>query len=152
MPRITSEAAKHYRNLADRFSRETGKTTFEVHEVVSWADRGGELELSPEEIASIHAGRLSEALRSDVATDDKKRTYRLRHCMEAPVAVEDGKFRQRTLWAHIDEATDDFLIVSLQQRRKRIADDVESLRMDLEIINERRVAAGKRPIQLGLAL
>jgi hypothetical protein len=68
------------------------------------------------------------------------------HCVDVSAIGVDNKPVERTLWAPTDEATDEFLIQSLYQRRGET--DIEQLSVDLEFINERRRQQGKQPIQM----
>jgi hypothetical protein len=146
--RMSNRLAEHYRAVADRYRLATGATEYEVSEVVAWGQARGELDLPPEEVQVVLMERMSEALRSDAGTDKFGRKVRLRHCVEIMRNGGDRRLCQRTLWAHVDDARDEFLYESLVQRRRRIGADVNALRADLDYINARRAARGLRPIQM----
>lgn len=144
----SKDVANHYRLLADQYVQSSGCTEYELIDVVQWAMARGELELSPDDIAEIHRDRLGEALRTDVTKDAAGRKVRLRHCVQMILNGNERDPKQRCLWAHLDDARDEFLWESLNQRRSRIRADVEQLRADLDYINARRAARGLNPIQM----
>jgi hypothetical protein len=146
--RLSRATARHYRELADGYSRTTGQAEYQAADVIVWALGRRQLEMSPEDIRDYHTQRLSEALRSEKTVDGRGRQVRLRHCVESAVLNDDGVVRQRCLWAHLDTARDAFLLESLLQRRREIGRDVASLRADLDFINARRAARGAPPIQM----
>jgi hypothetical protein len=143
--RLSKTVADHFREVADRYAQVTGETTYVIADVVDWARDCGQLELCEEGIREALMHRMSEALRSHTARDALGRKIRLRHCVEYR---GNGDGTQRTLWAHIKDAPDSFLLESLWQRHKRVEADVESLRADLDNINARRVERGLRMIQM----
>jgi len=147
--RLSKRDAEHYRAVADEYARATGQTTIEVGDAVRWALAAGKLEASPQDLQELLGARMSAALRDHVARDREGRQVRLRYCVAVQTDSKDGaKAVQRYLWSHIDEAPEEFLIQALQQRRAQVRADVESLRADLEYLNERLRQAGKRPIQM----
>ena len=91
--------------------------------------------------------RAGEVLLKTQRWNDRPKV-RLRHCVETKEKDAEGKTEQRILWAHIDDATDDFLLTALMQRHDKIKKDVQSLKADLDFLNARRAAAGKRLIQM----
>jgi hypothetical protein len=143
--RMTRCQAEFFREVADRFSRATGQNEYPAAAAVDWARGRGELELSPDDQREILVARMSEALRSDTTTDANGRRVRLRHCVTNPPTAGESEC---TLWSHVDVAQPEFLRESLRQRRRRIADDVEQLRADLDFINQRFAARGLRQIQM----
>jgi hypothetical protein len=146
--RLNKDMADVYRNAADQFKVATGRTEYEALEVVRWAVARRLIEVSPEEIEDIHRERLAESLRLDVGSHNGQKV-RLRHCCIVPTPSDDGKkLIQRTLWSHVDDATDDFLLTSLTQRRSQIQGDVNQLRADIDFINARRLQQNKRPIEM----
>ncbi len=140
----------HYRVLADQYMRKNGLQTVEVSEVVEWAMRKGKLSLSQDFLFKVHMACMSSSLREDTTKDMYGRKVRLRHCLTTTTQDDEWHPVQKTFWAHIDEAPDEFLLASLIQRKKAIAADLDSLKADLEFINLRREQAGKRAIQLNL--
>lgn len=145
---LNNEATKLYRELVARYKRVHVIETVEVHDVVRWAIARGDLELPPAALVLLHAERMSEALRTETAQDEYGRKVRLHHCVETQTKSAEGRLLQRFLWAHIDDAADEHLMTSLQQRRGKVAADVQSLRADLDFINSRRRANHKPPIQM----
>jgi hypothetical protein len=103
--------------------------------------------MSPDDQLAWHRERFSEAQRLDQARW-RGRKVRRRHCIDTRTCDGTGHPIQRTLWATVDQATDDFLLESLRQRRARIHADVECLRADLDYINHLRATAGRPPIQM----
>lgn len=145
---LTKSEARHYREIADRYKLAVGEQTIEAGAAVRWALDRKELELLPATLQAIHAERLSEAMRMDVTRDRLGRKVRLRHCVKVPSTNEHGVPVQRHLWAHVDDAPDEHLRISLLQRRDQIQCDVDSLRADLDFANERLAAKGKSAIQM----
>ena len=146
--RMSKAKAEHYRSVADEYVATIGSKEYAVSEVVTWGMQNGKLAFSREDIFDTHAERMSESLRLDTTTDGQGRKVRLRHCVETKEKDAEGKTEQRILWAHIDDATDDFLLTALMQRHDKIKKDVQSLKADLDFLNARRAAAGKRLIQM----
>jgi hypothetical protein len=94
------------------------------------------------------AAEMDEALRDAVVIDAQGRAVHLWHSVEVTKQDKDGTPLTTRLWSRIDNAEDDFLVQSLTQRRNGLLNDVISLHADLDFINDRREAAGKRPLQL----
>ena len=59
-------AAERYREIADLYARETGRTVIEVDDAVRWAQRRRALDGAAE---TWHCRRMTEALRTDTTTD-----------------------------------------------------------------------------------
>ncbi len=146
--RLTKAKAEFFREIADRYRAATGKTVIEAGEAVAWAMARGELELSPDEVRKTFTAMMSAALQEDSTVDGDGNKIRLQWSLEVQGDGSDGKPVQRVLWAHIDAAEDEFLAESLRQQYRRIASDVASLKANLNYLNERRRAAGKREIQM----
>lgn len=151
--RIDKKTVQHYRELVGAYQTDTGETEINSLDVVRWGMAKGKLELSPAQIEDFHRNCLSESLRQANMEDDKGRKVRIYHSLtttaEREVGDKEGQRPvQRTLWAHVADASDEFLLESLRQRRSSIRADVVSLRADLDYINELRREKGKRPIVL----
>lgn len=146
--RMSRKAAEHYRELADRYSQETGETEYQLAHVVTWADQRDLLDHTSSEIRAFYIERFSEALRSHTCADRCGRRVRLRHCVEINDMAPGQPAQQRSLWAHVADASDAFLLESLRQRRGRIGADVEALRADLDFINGLRADRGLPAINM----
>ena len=145
--RLASRAmAQHYREIADRYARETGETHCAVVDVVRWAMKRELLQITPGQLEDLYTKYMSAALREDQTTDEHGNSVRLRHC----AAVECNGDGVRTLWAHLDDATDEHLLLALRQRRRAIKADINALRADLNFINARREMRGLRSFQMDL--
>lgn len=134
--RLSKTDRQFYVDLFERYAAaHPDAERIEASHVIEWA-KG--LQLSPDQIRAIHVARLSESLRSKTVKDGEGRRVRLYHCVESKDdAAEDGP-KQKFFWAHVDEATESFLAISLEQRRQKIGRDVESIRADVAYIVARR--------------
>src|SRR5262245_6552837 len=138
---------EYYLGLADRYRLETGNATCSIQEVYEWARARGDLEYSPEEIRKMHLAGFLDALSSDHA---KYRGKKVRRRLCATYAVSDGNGRQvqKTIWAIVEEANDDFLHVAMDQLHAGVADDVESIKVQQEYVNSFLQRRGARLVNL----
>src|SRR5262249_5671476 len=122
--RLSKADAEHFRNVADRYVLATGVKEFEVGDVVDWGMALGDLTMHRKRIRDVFMSDMSEALRSHVAKDEAGNQIRLRHCVQTLLKGNGSREQQQTLWAHLDDARDEFMIQSFRQRRRRCVADV----------------------------
>jgi hypothetical protein len=147
-----------YCQVADEFTAVTGRKTYHLHAVLDWALANGKLDQPPpRSFYEYHLPRLAKALRH--ARDGKgARDYWCAPSGDEPPEGngdespdgngEEAPGRQLTLWGNFENIDDDFAIHALMTRHNGVVRDVAQLQADLDRLNERRQARGRRPVQL----
>lgn len=146
--RVSKQKLEHYRAVIDEYCRETGKTQYEHHEVADWAIAGDRVDFTADDVRQLHIAYFTEASRSHTITNPGGQKVRVRHCVELESNGDTEKPTNRTLWSHVDDASEHFLITALVQKRSRVDADIRSLKADLAFINERLSQRGRRLIQM----
>jgi hypothetical protein len=149
---VPKVVAERYRALKERYLRVHNLTEYELTDVIQWAltlrDDDGRPFLSRAQEIEVHREILGQALRCEKRVDRHGRSVRVNVCAAVEVnGDEDDRPVQRTLWAHIDTASEELMILSLQQAATAIGADIQQFQAQLDAYNERRVRDGLRPFQ-----
>jgi hypothetical protein len=130
-----------HQNLWRRYQDEHNYEPSGTKIVVEWAVQKGLLELPQVDRVEILAQQMSKALRQETAVDKHGREHRVNHAVRGP---------QGTLWGVVGYVRDDHMEKSFTQRREQIVGDNYHLRIDVDVYNDKRIAAGEKPYQLDL--
>lgn len=103
----------------------------DLREVGIWAMREGRWRPQPTDVVDRFARDMASALRQEYRTDEKGRTYRVKHAVR-----ESHNGKQRSLWADIDSAPRAHMEKAFAQRRKQIVGDSFQLKSDVEHFND----------------
>jgi hypothetical protein len=128
-------------DLASQYQAATGSLRFRSAEVGAWAIANGLWQPSHEAILRQFSGELSRALREEYIEDPQGRRVRAKHAIRE--AGEQGR-----LWADINTAPREHMLVAFQQRREQIVADCVQLKTDLDSYNDNQNDG--EPIQMGL--
>jgi hypothetical protein len=120
----------------EEYRRKVNGGPLQVADIAAWLIRDGRWAPSPQAAIGLLARDLSEAMRTQYATDAAGRRVRRKHAVRLKDTGPDGAKRQLVLWADIELASPQFMQQSIQQRRESIADDCWQLKQDLDSYNE----------------
>ncbi len=127
--------------LAKDYQFATGSVTFSLKDVGAWALREGKWEAGRDALLRQFCEDMGRALREEYRTDPQGRRVRAKH-------VVRGEGETGFLWADIDTAAREHMVVAFDQRRDQIVADCSQLNRDIESYNENQ--NGGAPIQLRL--
>lgn len=117
--------------ILDRYLDEVTDELVSLDEVADWALKRGLFVPRPQDLRKICRDAIAEGARSQKRFDGK-RWYRAKHAVRANLGGV-----QLNLWADIDRnASHSFMSKSISQRRRAIADDCYSMKMDADHYNE----------------
>lgn len=118
-------------DILDRYLEEVTDEPVSLDEVAEWALDRGLFRPGPMDVRKICRDVIAEGARSQKRFDGK-RWYRAKHSLRTNVGGV-----QLNLWADIDKnASHSFMSKSIGQRRRSIADDCFSIKMDADHYNE----------------
>jgi hypothetical protein len=120
----------------EEYRRKVNGGPVQVADIAAWLIREGRWAPSPQAALGLLARDLSEAMRTQYATDPAGRRVRRKHAVRLNDAGPDGGKRQLVLWADIELASPQFMQQSVQQRRESIADDCWQLKQDVDSYNQ----------------
>ena len=120
----------------EEYRRKVHDGPVQVADIAAWLIRDGRWAPSPQAALGLLARDLSEAMRTQYATDPAGRWVRRKHAVRLKDTDSDGAKRQLVLWADIELADPQFMQQSIQQRRDSIADDCWQLKQDLDSYNQ----------------
>ncbi len=113
-----------------------------TREAAEWAVAEGLIELPAVDPYDVLAEQMSQALRSETATDAKGRRYRVNHA----VRITKGGV-QYTFWGVMGFASHEHMEKAFAWRREQIVGDNVQLKTDVDVYND--MVKGKHPpIQL----
>jgi hypothetical protein len=121
-----------------RYETERKHKPTSAREAVEWAVEEGLLELPETDPYDVLAGQVSQALRSEYATDEKGRKYRVNHAVRV---TKSGV--QYSFWGTITRSSHDFMERTFAQRRELIIGECVQLKIDVDVYND--LAEGKKP-------
>jgi hypothetical protein len=148
VPRLTKEERLSFLEVRDLYVQATGETEYIAEELVSWAEERSLVRLSKGEMHEILVERMSEALRGEEVDDGCGNRARANYCVKVVKRDPDsGNRLQRLLWSNYSDASEDFLIRSIEERCKLVEQDVEKIKIDVAFLNRIFVERGRRPIQ-----
>lgn len=117
--------------ILDRYLDEVTDAPVSLDEVAEWALERGLFVPRPQDLRKICRDAIAEGARSQKRFDGK-RWYRAKHAVRTNLGGV-----QLNLWADIDRnASHSFMSKSISQRRRAIADDCYSMKMDADHFNE----------------
>lgn len=117
--------------ILDRYLDEVTDEPVSLDEVAEWALERGLFVPRPQDLRKICRDAIAEGARSQKRFDGK-RWYRAKHAVRTSLGGV-----QLNLWADIDRnASHSFMSKSISQRRRAIADDCYSMKMDADHFNE----------------
>jgi hypothetical protein len=148
--RLRNTEADHYRLLADNYQRATGKTTYDVRDVLIWGIAHGQVDSASDILVDYHMPRMSEALRLDrLVINEAGDTVRRRHCVQvSSTSPETGRLVQRTLWGDIPTAPSELIRESIRQRLQSVRADLEAIRRDAHHLAATYPEIGPQLIQM----
>jgi hypothetical protein len=115
-----------------------------TRQATEWAVAEGLLDLPEIDPYDVLADQMAQALRSEIATDDKGRRFRVNHAVRV---TKSGV--QYTFWGTLGFSPHEHMEKAFSQRREQIIGDCVQLKTDVDVYND--VNRGKRPeIQLVL--
>ncbi|MBS0334014.1 MAG: hypothetical protein JSS35_14700 [Proteobacteria bacterium] len=115
----------------DRYLEEVTDDPVSLDEVADWALANGLFVPRPQDLRKVCRDAIAEGARSQKRFDGK-RWYRAKHAVRTNLGGV-----QLNLWADIDRnASHSFMSKSISQRRRAIADDCYSMKMDADHYNE----------------
>lgn len=118
-------------DILDRYLTEVTEDPVSLDEVAEWALSKGLFRPAPVDIRKLCRDLIAEGARSQKRFDGK-RWYRAKHSVRTNVGGV-----QLNLWADIDKnASHSFMSKSIGQRRRSIADDCFSMKMDADHYSE----------------
>jgi hypothetical protein len=120
----------------EEYRRKVNHGPVQVADIAAWLIRDGRWAPSPQAALGLLARDLSEAMRTQYATDPAGRRVRRKHALRLNDAGPDGAKRQLVLWVDIELADPQFMQQSIQQRQESIADDCWQLKQDLDSYNQ----------------
>jgi hypothetical protein len=123
--------AEQYQRLWHEYERETNYKASGTKEVVDWAIQNGKLELPKIDPRDFLAKQMAQALREEMATDDKGRRFRKNHAMKI---MENGV--QTTIWGVLGYAPENHMRMAFTQRREQIIGDCLQLKTDVDVYND----------------
>jgi hypothetical protein len=124
-----------------RYDNERKHKPSGTREAVEWAVAEGLLELPEVDPYEVLAGKMADALRDELATDNKGRKYRINHAVRI---TKSGV--QHTFWAVMGFASHDHMEKTFAQRREQIIGDCYRLKIDADVYNDLKDEKN-RPIQ-----
>lgn len=126
--------------ILDRYLEEVTDQPVSLDEVAEWALKNRLFIPRPQDIRKVCRDAIAEGARAQKRFDGK-RWYRAKHAVRTNVGGV-----QLNLWADIDRnASHSFMSKSIAQRRRSIADDCYSMKMDADHYSE--VHPELQPIQ-----
>jgi hypothetical protein len=128
-------------SLAKDFQAATGTVTFSLKEMGAWALREGRWAPGQDAILRQFCEEMSRALREEYIRDPQGRRVRAKHAVR-------GEGETGYLWADIQTAPREHMLVAFDQRRDQIIADCAQLKADIESYNENQNDGD--PIQLRL--
>jgi hypothetical protein len=102
-----------------------------ARQAVEWAVAEGILELPEIDPYDVLAGDMSQALRSEIQTDEKGRRYRVNHAVRVS---KSGV--QYTFWGALGFAPHSHMEKAFAQRRDQIVGDCVQLKTDVDVYND----------------
>lgn len=118
-------------DILDRYLDEVTDDPTSLDEVAEWALRQGLFRPGPMDVRKLCREVIAEGARAQKRFDGK-RWYRAKHSIRANVGGV-----QLNLWADIDKnASHSFMSKSIGQRRRSIANDCFSMKMDSDHFSE----------------
>ncbi len=89
------------------------------------------------------ANLIGKALREEYIIDDQGRRVRSKHA--ATIINDDG---QLTLWDDIRTASEEFMAIAFQQRRRGIVADCKQIKTDVDSYNDNNTHGGHFQLSL----
>lgn len=132
--------AERMQQIFDQYIAEVDPSPVSLEHVAKWALEKGLYSPAPRDIVRMCKEDLADSLRQQRRVDEKGRKYRAKHSIKVGIGGE-----QLYLWADIDHAPRSFMVKSLAQRRKAIADDCFQAKMDVDHYND--LKSDQEPIQ-----
>lgn len=118
-------------DILDRYLDEVTADPVSLEEVAEWALENGLFRPDPVDVRKMCRELIADGARAQKRFDGK-RWYRAKHSVRANVGGV-----QLNLWADIDKnASHSFMSKSIGQRRRSIADDCYSMKMDADHYSE----------------
>lgn len=118
-------------DILDRYLKEVTEDPVSLDEVAEWALKEGIFQPDPIDVRKLCRDLIANGARAQKRFDGK-RWYRAKHSVRTNVGGV-----QLNLWADIDlNASHSFMSKSIGQRRRAIADDCFSMKMDADHYNE----------------
>lgn len=127
---------KQLQILIEEYRRDVGDGALQIPEIAAWMIREGKWKPSMQEAMALLSRDLSDAMRTQYATDPDGRRVRRKHAVRMKDTSADGSKKQLVFWYDIDLAPPDFMQRSVQQRREGIADDCWQLKQDVDSYNK----------------
>jgi hypothetical protein len=127
--------------LAKDYQFATGSLTFTLKDVGAWAIQEGRWEAGRDVLLRQFCEDMGRALREEYRTDPQGRRIRANH-------VVRGQGETGFLWADIDTAPREHMVIAFDQRRDQIVADCAQLNQDIDSYNENQNPG--IPIQLRL--
>ncbi|MFO0887553.1 MAG: hypothetical protein U0790_00240 [Isosphaeraceae bacterium] len=129
-PRESSHYNRQLIKVLDQYIDQTGKTTVDLSEVVDWALSNKLIDYPKADMRKILARNLSRASREEIIQDENGEPVRRRHSYK----IVSGE-TQLTFWVRMEDASPHQMRLSMQQRRKGIANDVFQADRDVNYYN-----------------
>ena len=123
---------KQMMEIIDLYVAETGKKTYDLHDVASWAYRKDLLQPRPRNIINDLAKQLAMAARQDYVQDENDEPVRQRHAIRIK-----QKEKQLTFWFKMEDATPEKMRLSAQDRRRGTLADVLQIDRDIRYFNKK---------------
>lgn len=115
-----------------------------TRQATEWAVAEGHLELPEIDPYDVLAEQMAQALRAEMATDERGRRFRVNHAVRL---TKSGV--QYTFWGTLGHSPHEHMEKAFAQRREQITGDCVQLKTDVDVYND--LNRGKRPeIQLVL--
>jgi hypothetical protein len=127
--------------IFSRYTAEVDAGPVSLDTVAAWAIQNGLYRPEPRDVVKLCRDALAESLRQEKRLDAQGRLYRAKHSVRQTIGGV-----QMSLWADIDTAPRSFMVKSLGQRRKAIADDCFQIKQDVDHFNGEH--QGAEPIQM----
>ncbi len=127
-----------------RYDSDNEHAPTSTRQATEWAVAAGLIELPEIDPYDVLADQMAQALRAEIATDDKGRRFRVNHAIRIS---KSGV--QYTFWGTLGYSPHEHMEKAFGQRRDQIIGDCVQLKTDVDVYND--MNRGKRPeIQLVL--
>jgi hypothetical protein len=128
--------------LAKDYQFATGNLTYTLKDVGAWALKEGKWEAGRDILLRQFCEDMGRALREEYIRDPQGRLVRANH-------VVRGDGETGFLWADINTAPREHMVIAFDQRRDQIVADCAQLKRDIDSYNDNQ-NSGDAPLQLRL--
>jgi hypothetical protein len=127
--------------LSSDYQAATGSVTFKLSDVFTWAMQNDRWAPTTDAMRRQFCDDMVKALREEYIRDPQGRRIRAKHVIR-------GEGETGYLWADIDTAPREHMVVAFDQRRDQIVADAAQLKTDVDSYNDNQNDGN--PVQLSL--